>query len=117
VRSAARLGISENRLGGNSNSGGAGEEPERLGTERGSAIKRVASGRFGVTSAYLTSAQEIQIKMAQGAKPGEGGHLPGKKVYPWIAKTRCSTRSEEHTSELQSRFDLVCRLLLEKKNK
>src|SRR5699024_12228535 len=91
VRSAARLGISENRLGGNSNSGGAGEEPERLGTERGSAIKQVASGRFGVTSAYLTSAQEIQIKMAQGAKPGEGGHLPGKKVYPWIAKTRHST--------------------------
>ena len=55
------------------------------------AIKQVASGRFGVTSAYLTSAQEIQIKMAQGAKPGEGGHLPGKKVYPWIARTRCST--------------------------
>ena len=85
------LAIAMNRLGGKSNSGEGGEEPERLGTERGSAIKQVASGRFGVTSAYLTSAQEIQIKMAQGAKPGEGGHLPGKKVYPWIAKTRHST--------------------------
>lgn len=59
--------------------------------DRCSAIKQVASGRFGVTSRYLTSADEIQIKMAQGAKPGEGGHLPGKKVYPWIAKTRHST--------------------------
>ena len=59
--------------------------------DRCSAIKQVASGRFGVTSRYLTSANEIQIKMAQGAKPGEGGHLPGKKVYPWIAKTRHST--------------------------
>ena len=61
---------------------------ERLNTERGSKIKQVASGRFGVTSEYLMSAEEIQIKMAQGAKPGEGGHLPGSKVYPWIAKTR-----------------------------
>ena len=80
-----------NRLGGKSNSGEGGERPERLGTERGSAIKQVASGRFGVTDEYLVSADEIQIKMAQGAKPGEGGHLPGKKVYPWIAKTRYST--------------------------
>ena len=80
-----------NRLGGKSNSGDGGEDPERYGTIRNSAIKQVASGRFGVTSAYLLSAQEIQIKMAQGAKPGEGGHLPGKKVYPWIAKTRYST--------------------------
>ncbi|MGN0660163.1 MAG: glutamate synthase large subunit, partial [Oscillospiraceae bacterium] len=85
------LAIAMNRLGGKSNSGEGGERPERLGTERSSAIKQVASGRFGVTSEYLVSAQEIQIKMAQGAKPGEGGHLPGKKVYPWIAKTRYST--------------------------
>ena len=80
-----------NRLGGKSNTGEGGEHPDRFGTERNSAIKQVASGRFGVTSAYLNSAVEIQIKMAQGAKPGEGGHLPGKKVYPWIAKTRFST--------------------------
>jgi glutamate synthase (NADPH/NADH) large chain len=80
-----------NRLGGKSNSGEGGERPERLGTDRNSAIKQVASGRFGVTSEYLVSAEEIQIKMAQGAKPGEGGHLPGGKVYPWIAKTRYST--------------------------
>ena len=80
-----------NMLGGRSNSGEGGEEPERLGTDRNSAIKQVASGRFGVTSAYLVSANEIQIKMAQGAKPGEGGHLPGGKVYPWIAKCRHST--------------------------
>ena len=80
-----------NLLGGKSNSGEGGERPERLHSERCSAIKQVASGRFGVTSEYLVSAQEIQIKMAQGAKPGEGGHLPGKKVYPWIARTRCST--------------------------
>ena len=85
------MAIAMNRLGGKSNSGEGGERPERLGTERGSAIKQVASGRFGVTSEYLVSAKEIQIKMAQGAKPGEGGHLPGKKVYPWIAKTRYST--------------------------
>ena len=80
-----------NALGGKSNSGEGGERPERLGTEKNSAIKQVASGRFGVTSEYLCSAREIQIKMAQGAKPGEGGHLPGKKVYPWIARTRYST--------------------------
>ena len=85
------LAVAMNRIGGKSNSGEGGEDAERLKDERCSAIKQVASGRFGVTSAYLTSAQEIQIKMAQGAKPGEGGHLPGKKVYPWIAKTRCST--------------------------
>ncbi len=80
-----------NMLGGKSNSGEGGERPERLKSDRCSAIKQVASGRFGVTSEYLVSAKEIQIKMAQGAKPGEGGHLPGKKVYPWIAKTRYST--------------------------
>lgn len=80
-----------NAIGGKSNSGEGGEEPSRLHSNKNSAIKQVASGRFGVTSEYLVSAQEIQIKMAQGAKPGEGGHLPGNKVYPWIAKTRCST--------------------------
>ena len=80
-----------NRLGGKSNSGEGCERPERYGTLKNSAIKQVASGRFGVTSEYLCSASEIQIKMAQGAKPGEGGHLPGSKVYPWIAKTRYST--------------------------
>ncbi|MBO7583422.1 MAG: glutamate synthase large subunit [Treponema sp.] len=80
-----------NHLHGKSNSGEGGEKPERLGTEYNSAIKQVASGRFGVTEEYLLSATEIQIKMAQGAKPGEGGHLPGKKVYPWIAKTRYAT--------------------------
>ena len=85
------LAIAMNTLHGKSNSGEGGEEIERLGTNRCSAIKQVASGRFGVTSRYLVSAKEIQIKMAQGAKPGEGGHLPGGKVYPWIAKTRHST--------------------------
>ena len=85
------MAIAMNRIGGKSNSGEGGEDRERLRDERCSAIKQVASGRFGVTSEYLCSAQEIQIKMAQGAKPGEGGHLPGKKVYPWIAKTRYST--------------------------
>lgn len=85
------MAIAMNRLGGKSNSREGGEKPERLGTEKNSAIKQVASGRFGVTEEYLVSAKEIQIKMAQGAKPGEGGHLPGKKVYPWIAKTRYST--------------------------
>ncbi len=80
-----------NHLHGKSNSGEGGENPERLGTEYNSAIKQVASGRFGVTEEYLLSAKEIQIKMAQGAKPGEGGHLPGKKVYPWIARTRYAT--------------------------
>ena len=85
------MAIAMNRVGGKSNSGEGGEAAERLHDERCSAIKQIASGRFGVTSEYLCSAQEIQIKMAQGAKPGEGGHLPGKKVYPWIAKTRYST--------------------------
>lgn len=80
-----------NQLHGKSNSGEGGEKPERYHTKYNSAIKQVASGRFGVTSEYLNSADEIQIKMAQGAKPGEGGHLPGNKVYPWIAKTRHST--------------------------
>ena len=85
------MAIAMNTLGGKSNSGEGGEDPARYGTIKNSAIKQVASARFGVTSAYLNSAKEIQIKMAQGAKPGEGGHLPGKKVYPWIAKTRYST--------------------------
>ena len=90
------LAIAMNHLHGKSNTGEGGEDEARLtigpdGKNRCSAIKQVASGRFGVTSKYLVSAQEIQIKMAQGAKPGEGGHLPGKKVYPWIAKTRMST--------------------------
>ena len=80
-----------NRLGGRSNSGEGGELPERFGTDLCSAIKQVASGRFGVTREYLLSAKEIQIKMAQGAKPGEGGHLPGAKVTEDVAKTRCST--------------------------
>ncbi|PZG51409.1 glutamate synthase large subunit, partial [Spongiactinospora gelatinilytica] len=86
------LAIAMNRLGGKSNTGEGGEEPERLyDAERRSAIKQVASGRFGVTSEYLVNATDLQIKMAQGAKPGEGGQLPGHKVYPWIARTRHST--------------------------
>lgn len=90
------MAIAMNTLKGKSNSGEGGEDLERLtigqdGLNRCSAIKQVASGRFGVTSRYLVSAKEIQIKMAQGAKPGEGGHLPGEKVYPWVAKTRHST--------------------------
>ncbi len=90
------MAIAMNRLGGKSNSGEGGESLERLkigedGLNKCSAIKQVASGRFGVTSEYLVSAKEIQIKMAQGAKPGEGGQLPAEKVYPWIAKTRNST--------------------------
>ena len=90
------LAIAMNRLHGKSNTGEGGEDYERIASkntavDRCSKIKQVASGRFGVTSQYLVSAEEIQIKMAQGAKPGEGGHLPGKKVYPWIAKTRLST--------------------------
>ena len=90
------LAIAMNRLHGKSNTGEGGEDPDRIASkhsklDRCSSIKQVASGRFGVTSRYLVSAEEIQIKMAQGAKPGEGGHLPGKKVYPWIAKTRLST--------------------------
>ena len=92
------LAVAMNTLGGKSNSGEGGEVPERFGTARNSAIKQVASGRFGVTSAYLVSAQEIQIKMAQGAKPGEGGHLPGSKAWPWIARTRCSTPGVSLTS-------------------
>ena len=90
------MAIAMNMIGGKSNSGEGGESVERLtigkdGLNKCSKIKQVASGRFGVTSRYLLSAEEIQIKMAQGAKPGEGGHLPGKKVYPWVAKTRYST--------------------------
>jgi len=90
------LALAMNHLHGKSNSGEGGENPERFKytddkNNKCSAIKQVASGRFGVTSEYLCSAKEIQIKMAQGAKPGEGGHLPGSKVYPWIAKTRYST--------------------------
>ncbi len=90
------LGIAMNRIGGKSNTGEGGEDPSRFvpdanGDSRCSAIKQVASGRFGVTSEFLVSAREIQIKMAQGAKPGEGGQLPGRKVYPWIAKVRGST--------------------------
>ncbi len=86
------LAVAMNRLGGRSNTGEGGEDTDRLhDPSRRSAVKQVASGRFGVTSDYLTSADDIQIKMAQGAKPGEGGQLPGPKVYPWIAKTRGST--------------------------
>jgi glutamate synthase (ferredoxin) len=90
------LAIAMNRLGGKSNTGEGGEDPERYtllpnGDSKNSAIKQVASGRFGVTSYYLNNARELQIKMAQGAKPGEGGQLPGNKVYPWIAKVRHST--------------------------
>jgi glutamate synthase domain-containing protein 2/glutamate synthase domain-containing protein 1/glutamate synthase domain-containing protein 3 len=90
------LAIAMNRIGGKSNTGEGGEDPNRYiplpnGDSKSSAIKQVASGRFGVTSEYLTSAKELQIKMAQGAKPGEGGQLPGSKVYPWIAKVRLST--------------------------
>ncbi len=91
------LAIAMNRIGGKSNTGEGGEDPERYpwtnerGDSKNSAIKQVASGRFGVTSEYLVNAKELQIKMAQGAKPGEGGQLPGSKVYPWIAKVRHST--------------------------
>ncbi len=90
------LAIAMNRIGGKSNTGEGGEDPERYeplpnGDQKNSAIKQIASGRFGVTSHYLVNARELQIKMAQGAKPGEGGQLPGTKVYPWIAKTRHTT--------------------------
>ena len=90
------LAIAMNRIGGKSNTGEGGEEPERFipmanGDSKRSAIKQVASGRFGVTSNYLVNSDDIQIKIAQGAKPGEGGQLPGNKVYPWIAKARYST--------------------------
>jgi glutamate synthase domain-containing protein 2/glutamate synthase domain-containing protein 1/glutamate synthase domain-containing protein 3 len=90
------LAVAMNRIGGKSNTGEGGEDPARYrldpnGDSRNSAIKQVASGRFGVTSQYLVQARELQIKMAQGAKPGEGGELPGQKVYPWIAKVRLAT--------------------------
>ncbi len=90
------LAIAMNRIGGRSNTGEGGEDPDRFtpdsnGDSRCSATKQVASGRFGVTGHYLANSKEIQIKMAQGAKPGEGGHLPGRKVYPWVAKVRSST--------------------------
>jgi glutamate synthase (ferredoxin) len=90
------LAVAMNRIGGKSNTGEGGEDPERYeamsnGDSKNSAIKQVASGRFGVTSLYLVNAKELQIKMAQGAKPGEGGQLPGQKVYPWIARVRHST--------------------------
>ncbi|GIG39461.1 glutamate synthase large subunit [Cellulomonas phragmiteti] len=86
------LAIAMNELGGKSNTGEGGEDPDRLhDPRRRSAIKQIASGRFGVTSEYLTNADDIQIKLAQGAKPGEGGQLPGHKVYPWVARTRHST--------------------------
>src|SRR6185295_10529480 len=90
------LAIAMNRLGGRSNTGEGGEDADRFipdanGDLRRSAVKQVASGRFGVTSEYLVNADDLQIKMAQGAKPGEGGQLPGRKIYPWIAKTRYST--------------------------
>ena len=107
------LAIAMNRLHGRSNSGEGGESEERLeSAQKCSAIKQVASGRFGVTSRYLVSADEIQIKMAQGAKPGEGGHLPAKKVYPWIAKTRHSTPgvsliSPPHHHDIYSIEDLA----------
>ncbi|MFC7060962.1 glutamate synthase large subunit [Halobacillus seohaensis] len=94
------LAVAMNRVGGRSNTGEGGEDPGRFtpdesGDSRRSSIKQVASGRFGVTSHYLVNADEIQIKVAQGAKPGEGGHLPGKKVYPWIAEVRGSTPGVE----------------------
>jgi glutamate synthase domain-containing protein 2/glutamate synthase domain-containing protein 1/glutamate synthase domain-containing protein 3 len=90
------LAVAMNRLGGKSNTGEGGEDPDRYvplpnGDSKNSAIKQVASGRFGVTSQYLVNARELQIKMAQGAKPGEGGELPGRKVYPWVARTRHTT--------------------------
>ena len=92
------LAIAMNRIGGKSNTGEGGEDPARYtlepnGDSKNSAIKQVASGRFGVTSNYLVNAKELQIKMAQGAKPGEGGQLPGHKVYPWIAKVRIRRRA------------------------
>src|SRR5207302_690251 len=90
------LAVAMNRLGGKSNTGEGGEDPDRFrpdpgGDLRRSAVKQVASGRFGVTSEYLVNADDLQIKMAQGAKPGEGGQLPGTKVYPWIARVRYAT--------------------------
>jgi glutamate synthase (NADPH/NADH) large chain len=86
------LAIAMNNLGGKSNTGEGGEDVDRLyDPQRRSAVKQVASGRFGVTTEYLVHADDLQIKMAQGAKPGEGGQLPGNKVWPWIAKTRHAT--------------------------
>ncbi len=86
------LAVAMNSIGAKSNTGEGGEDAERLfDPERRSSIKQVASGRFGVTSEYLVNSDDIQIKMAQGAKPGEGGQLPGFKIYPWIAKTRGTT--------------------------
>ena len=90
------MAVAMNTLGGKSNCGEGGEDPARFGTLKNSAIKQVASGRFGVTSEYLVSAQDLQIKMAQGAKPGEGGHLPGKKITPEVARTRHSTPGVSH---------------------
>ena len=114
------MAIAMNMLHGKSNSGEGGEDEDRLtvgadGLNRCSAIKQVASGRFGVTSKYLVSAKEIQIKMAQGAKPGEGGHLPGKKVYPWIAKTRVSLISPPPHHDIYSIEDLA-QLIYDLKN-
>ena len=85
------IALAFNQIGARSNTGEGGEPPERYHSPSNSKIKQVASARFGVTSQYLVSAEEIQIKLAQGAKPGEGGQLPGSKVYPWIARTRHST--------------------------
>ena len=99
------LAIAMNRIGGKSNSGEGGEDAARLRDERCSAIKQVASGRFGVTSAYLTSAQEIQLKMAQGAKPGEGGQLPGGKVYPCLLYT---SRTGGRDALIQRPFPRPC---------
>src|SRR5256886_10084408 len=129
-----------NSIGGRNNTGEGGEDPawyhEQInGYPVSSKIKQVASARFGVTTEYLVRAEELEIKMAQGSKPGEGGQLPPAKVTPFIARLRHTSphvplisppphhdiysiedlRSEEHTSELQSQSNLVCRLLLEKK--
>ena len=105
------LAIAMNSIGGKSNTGEGGEDPERLHDPvRRSAIKQIASGRFGVTSEYLTNADDIQIKLAQGAKPGEGGQLPGNKVYPWIgrdpaldARASGSSRRRRTTTSTRSR--------------
>ena len=115
------MAVAMNRIGGKSNSGEGGEDIERIVTageaeDKCSAIKQVASGRFGVTSEYLTSAREIQIKMAQGAKPGEGGHLPAKKVYPWIARTRHSTPGVALISPIEDLAQLIYDLKNANKN-
>jgi glutamate synthase (ferredoxin) len=106
------LAIAMNRIGGRSNTGEGGEDPQRYkplpnGDSKKSAIKQVASARFGVTSEYLVNATDLQIKMAQGAKPGEGGQLPGRKVYPWIAKVRYSTPGVGLISPPPQRWVLV----------